>query len=550
MRALLTLAIGALLSWQAQAAPKQPNILLIVADDLGYSDIQPFGGEIHTPSLQALADQGARLTNFYAGPTCSVTRSMLMSGVDSHQAGLGTMAEGMQPEQKGKPGYEGYLNFRVASIAELLGSAGYDTYMTGKWHLGGGQGQTPASRGFQQSFILVQGGASHVDLSEMFPGYAARYLDNGKPAQMPEQFFSSDLFTDRMLGYLKRGEGDGKPFFAYLAYTAPHWPLQAPDAYRDKYKGQYDKGYEAIRQARLTRMQALGLLAPGTTANVPMRAALPTWEELTPAQRQEQARTMEIYAAMVDNLDHNIGRVLDYLQRTGELDNTFILFMSDNGAEGTTPKGLEIADWVSANFDNRLQNMGRKGSYLTQGPQWGQVSATPNPYFKGFTARGGINVPAIVRYPKVVKPGAINTQLFHAMDLMPSVLELAGAQYPATFADRTLLPLQGRSMLSGLAAPRARQERELGWELYGRRSLRKGDWSIQMQAPPYGSGQWELYDLAQDPTAQHDLAARYPRKTRELAADWQRYAQDNGVVDAPVRYKYTYENCLYDHCVK
>ncbi|MBK4995978.1 arylsulfatase [Pseudomonas sp. S37] len=550
MRMLLTLAVGALLSWQAQAAEKQPNILLIVADDLGYSDIQPFGGEVHTPSLQDLANQGARLTNFYAGPTCSVTRSMLLSGVDSHQAGLGTMAEGMQPEQKGKPGYEGYLNFSVATIAELLGAAGYDTYMTGKWHLGGAPGQTPAARGFQQSYILVQGGASHVDLSEMFPGYAARYLDNDKPAQLPAQFYSSDLYTEQMLDYLKRGQRDGKPFFAYLAYTAPHWPLQAPEQYIDKYRGQYDKGYEAIRQARLARMQAQGLLPAGTSANVPMRSALPSWDELTPAQRQEQARTMEIYAAMIDNLDHNIGRVLDYLKQTGELDNTFILFMSDNGAEGTTAAGLEIADWVRATFDNGPANMGRKGSYLTLGPQWGQVSATPFPYFKGFTSRGGINVPAIVRYPKMVKAGQVNSQLFHAMDLMPSVLELAGVHYPERFANRALLPLQGRSMLAGLANAGAQPQRELGWELYGRRSLRKGDWSVQMQAPPYGSGHWELYDLANDPSTQHDLSARYPEKTAELAADWGRYAQHNGVVDAPVRYKYTYENCLYERCVK
>lgn len=550
MRMLLTLVAGALLSWQAQAAEKQPNILLIVADDLGYSDIQPFGGEVQTPTLQDLANQGARLTNFYAGPTCSVTRSMLLSGVDSHQAGLGTMAEGMQPEQKGKPGYEGYLNFSVASIAELLGAAGYDTYMTGKWHLGGAPGQTPAARGFQQSFILVQGGASHVDLSEMFPGYAARYLDNDKPAQLPAQFYSSDLYTEQMLDYLKQGKRDGKPFFAYLAYTAPHWPLQAPEKYIDKYRGQYDKGYEAIRQARLARMQAQGLLPAGTTANVPMRSALPSWDELTPAQRQEQARTMEIYAAMIDNLDHNIGRVLDYLKQTGELDNTFILFMSDNGSEGTTAAGLEIADWVRATFDNSPANMGRKGSYLTLGPQWGQVSATPFPYFKGFTSRGGINVPAIVRYPKMVKPGQVNSQLFHAMDLMPSVLELAGVHYPERFADRTLLPLQGRSMLAGLASTNAQPQRELGWELYGRRSLRKGDWSVQMQAPPYGSGHWELYDLANDPSTLHDLSAQYPEKTAELAADWSRYAQHNGVVDAPVRYKYTYENCLYDRCVK
>lgn len=549
MRKLLLATVLSALAWHSQAA-ERPNILLIVADDLGYSDSQPFGGEIETPTLNTLAQEGTRLTNFFTGPTCSVTRSMLLSGVDSHQAGLGMMAEGLQPEQKGKPGYEGYLNFRVATIAEQLKNAGYRTYMSGKWHLGGGPDQTPAARGFQRSFTLVPGGASHTDLSQMFPGkYVARYLENDQETQPPKDFYSSDLFTDRLLGYLQQDRNSPAPFFAYLSFSAPHWPLQAPEAYLNKYHGRYEQGYETIRQARLKRMQEQGLLPAGLSANTPMKDALPSWEQLTPEQRRHEARVMEIYAAMVDNLDANIGRVLQHLRQTGELDNTLIMFMSDNGAEGTTASALEIEEWVNATFDNSEANMGRKGSYLLLGPQWGQVGSTPFPYFKGFTARGGINVPAIVRYPKSVPAGTINHEVIHVMDVLPTALELAGVDPLKEYAGRQVLPLQGRSMLAALAG-QTQPERALGWELYNRRAIRKGNWSLLLQGPPYGSGQWALYDLAKDPTASRDVSAQYPEKLAELTAEWESYAKRNGVVEAPVRYKYTYETCLYGHCVK
>ncbi|EJB8383520.1 arylsulfatase [Pseudomonas aeruginosa] len=542
---------------QSQAAPSRPNVLLIVADDLGFSDTSPFGGEISTPSLQGLADEGVRLTNFYAGPTCSVSRSMLLTGVDNHQAGLGTMAEYLQPEQKGKPGYEGQLNRRVATLAELLRDVGYNTFMTGKWHLGATPESNAAARGFERSYTLMPGGASHMDKTQMFPGnYKARYLEDGKDVSIPDDFYSSDFYTDRLLGYLERDRQPGKPFFAYLAFTAPHWPLQAPDEYLDRYRGNYADGYEALRRKRLARMIELGILPAGTRPNDPLADKLPTWEQLSEAQRQEQTRIMQIYAAMVDNMDHNIGRVLEHLRKSGELDNTFILFMSDNGPESASPESLGttedrngIRDWVDATFDNSPRNMGRKGSYVTLGPGWAQVGATPFPYFKSFTAKGGIQVPAIVRYPAATAKGAISGEVMHVKDFVPTILALAGAGYPAQYRGQPLLPLQGRSMLPVLRG-QAQPARVLGWEFNGRRALYKGQWAAQMQKPPYGSGRWELYDLARDPAFNRDLAASEPEKAAELAADWDDYARDNGVVPAPIRYKYGQMTCLYSHCIQ
>lgn len=536
---------------------KQPNVLVIVADDLGFSDIQPFGGEISTPNLKKLASEGAVLSNFHAGPTCSVTRSMLLTGNDSHQAGLGSMAEFLQPEQKDKSGYEGRLNHRVITLAEILKPEGYASFVTGKWHLGATEDSHAKARGFDRSFTLMPGGAAHMDASQMFPGnYKARYFEDGKETTLPTKFYSSDFFTTKMISYLTHDRKKDQPFFGYLAFTAPHWPLQAPDEYLKKYEGHYQEGYEKIRETRLKRMIELGIVPKGTKINNPLMDVFPTWDKLTPAQKQDQSKTMQIYAAMIDNMDHNIGRMIDYLKSTGELDNTLILFMSDNGAESSTPESLGttedkngIREWVDTTFNNTFENMGKKGSYVTLGPQWAQVASTPLPYFKSMLSNGGIHVPAIMRYPSQIKAGQIQTETIHVMDFVPTVLELTQAKRPTRFNGQALLNMEGRSFLpvfKGKALP----ERALGWEFNTRRALYKGDWAVQRQAAPYGTGEWELYNRKLDPSYLHNLAAQHPDKIQELSQEWQKYAQRVGVVEAPVRYKYGQMNCFYDQCIQ
>src|SRR6516225_4922698 len=316
----------------------RPNFLIIVADDLGFSDLGAFGGEITTPRLDALAFAGLRLSAFHSAPTCSPTRSMLLTGTDHHIAGLGTMAESLTDELRGHPGYEGYLNDSVVTVAELLRDADYETLMSGKWHLGLTAHRSPAARGFERSFALLPGAANHYGYepqADVKPGLLrltpSLYAEDRDFVAPPQGFYSSDSFTDRLIGYLEARDR-GRPFFAYLAFSAPHWPLQAPAEIVAHYRGRYAAGPEALRLARLERVKRLGL-APANAEPDPMVGGRP-WEELTEAERSLAARAMEVYAGMVERMDWNVGRVIDHLTRTGDLDNTFILFMSDNGAAG------------------------------------------------------------------------------------------------------------------------------------------------------------------------------------------------------------------------
>lgn len=534
-------------------AAERPNFLIIIADDLGYSDLGSYGSEIETPHLDALASEGLRMTNFHTAPTCSPTRSMLLSGTDSHIAGVGNMAELMQPFQKDKPGYEGYLNQRVANLGEVLQDAGYSTYTTGKWHLGRTEELSPAQRGFNHSYILVQGGASHFDdmtaIISVDP--KAIYREDGKQVEVPKGFFSSEFYTDKMIDYIDKDRASGKPFFGLLSYTAPHWPLHAPDEWLEKYEGRYAEGYEAVRQKRLAKMKDLELVAADVTPHVPMQGTLPSWDQLTDEQKKREARSMEVYAAMVDNMDHHIGRLFDYLKESGQYDNTFILFLSDNGADGNSPLGLPGNDvWMNEAFDNSPANMGRRGSYIDYGAQWAQVGSTPFPYFKGLTTQGGVQVPAIIKHASVKKPGTINREIMHVMDIMPTFLQLAGVEHPAPeFKGRTVEPMQGLSIIPALQGE-ALPERAIGWELFGRKGLRKGDLKLTWMTAPYGTGEWQLFNLANDPTESKDLSASQPEKLAELLKDWDAYAKRNNVLEGEFNIRYGFETCLFDRCFK
>lgn len=533
---------------------EKPNFLLIIADDLGYSDIGAFGGEIETPSLDALANEGIRMTNFHTAPTCSPTRSMLFSGTDNHRAGIGNMAELLTPEQKGQPGYEGHLNDLVVTLPEVLRDNGYHTSTTGKWHLGRTEALSPNARGFDESWVLVQGGASHFDDGRAIIGVdpKAIYLENGKQVEVPKGFFSSDFYADKAIEYVNAA-GD-KPFFHVLSFTAPHWPLQAPDSYIKKYEGRYDEGYEAIRQQRLGKMKAMGLVGHELAANVPFDQ-LPSWDELTDEQRKIEARKMEIYAAMVDNMDENIGRVIAHLEKAGKLDNTVVMFMSDNGADGNSPEVLpRNKEWIASEYDNSFENMGRRDSYIWYGAQWGQVSATPWPMWKGYPTQGGFLVPAILSLPGKDTKGEINHEFFHVMDIMPTFLELAGIEVPTSpYKGREVFEVQGISMVPGLNG-NAPENRVVGWELYGRSAVRMGDWKIRLMEPPYGPGEWQLFNLAVDPTETTDLASKEPEKLKQLLAEWDKYVKRNGVIAADPadmrKVGYSFTTCLYGKCVE
>ena len=430
---------------------ERPNILLIMADDLGYTDIGAFGSEIRTPNIDALAQAGIAMTNFYAAPTCSPARAMLLAGMDNHFTGFGTMTEHLAVNQRGQPGFEGYLSEDVVTVATLLRDAGYHTYMAGKWHIGAAPGMRPHERGFERSFAMMQGGGSHfADMTKMLSVYPRMiYLDEGEEVEsLPDDFYSSAFYTERIIENIEENRQDGAPFFAWLAFSAPHWPLQVPDAYLDLYAGVYDEGYDVFRQRRLESAQKAGLV-PSDIREFPRLPRVTPWENLTAEEQRYSARVMEIYAAMIERLDFQVGRLIDYLKDTGQYENTLIIVMSDNGAEGNDRlQLLDNATWVPANFDLSYENLGKVNSYAFTGPGWGQVSVAPLRLFKAYLTEGGLRVPMIVHYDGFEASNGYNRALATIQDLAPTFLELAQTEHPgATYEERPVRAMTGRSLL-------------------------------------------------------------------------------------------------------
>ncbi|WP_217430936.1 arylsulfatase [Sphingomonas bacterium] len=549
MFALLAASLAATASAGAAQPARQPNFLVIVADDIGWSDLGAFGGEIATPNLDALAYGGVRFTGFHTAPTCSPTRAMLMSGVDNHEAGLGSMAELLVPAQRGQPGYEGYLNDRVASIAELLHQGGYRTVMAGKWHLGLSPERGPAARGFEHSFALLEGLANHfgADQSAAWAaiGAAPTYRDDGAIARYPTGRFSADVYADRLIDYLERGRDDPRPFFAYLAFTTPHWPMQAPPEDIARYKGRYDTGYEALRAERLARAKRLGLVAADVVPH-PLEEARP-WATLTTGERAAEARTMEVYAAMVDRTDRDVGRVIEALRRTGRYDDTVIVFLGDNGPEGGTIDHPQQADTqaklATLGIDNSLANIGAATSYVGYGSGWAQANSAPSWLFKAYTTEGGTRTAAFVAGAGVAGHRIAGADL-SVIDVAPTLLSLAGLRQPTSFAGHPILPHEGHSLAPLLAGRtdvvRGPQE-VVGSELFYRRAVRQGDWKavyLPRNAAirgrtSVGDGRWRLFDVARDPGETRDLAAAEPRRLRTLTVAWDVYAKNHQVVVPP-----------------
>ncbi len=516
----------------------RPNILLIVVDDMGFSDIRPFGGEIRTPNLDSLAKEGMIFTDFHTAPTCSPTRSMLISGTDNHLAGLGSMGEAIAPNQAGKPGYEGHLNERVVSIATLLRNAGYFTAMAGKWHLGEEAQYDPYHRGFQKAYTMLQGGASHFDDEwMMYANYTPTYRENGVRVHVPRGFYSTAFYTDKIIEYID-GREKGQPFFAYLSFTAVHDPLHLPDKYLDKYKGRYDAGYDVLRQERLKKMKQLGIISPDAQP-FPQLLMAPAWRDLTKEQKKVETKRMEIYAAMVENVDFHIGRLFQHLKKSGVYQNTLVLFFSDNGANGAEmhmyPDTGE--SWVKRNSDNRYENMGRRFSRIAQGMAWAQVSMTPFRLFKAFPSEGGIRSPLIVNAPDIAVRGSQSDAFTHVMDIAATILDQAGVKHPGTsFKGRKIHPLRGRSIMNVLRGKSEivyDNDTAVCWELFGFRAVRKSVFKLLWLPKPFGIDDWQLYDLSKDPAELNDLSQQLPEIRADMIEIWNQYAIETGVVLPP-----------------
>jgi arylsulfatase A-like enzyme len=542
----------------AEDAPTddRPNIVIVLADDMGFGDLGTYGSEIETPVLDRLAAEGIRFSNFHVGASCSPTRTMLMTGVDNHRAGLGNMLEIQADNQFGQPGYEGHLNDRVVTVSTLLRDAGYHTYMVGKWHLGSDAENIPHGRGFERSFALLESGADNWVNMPYAPMYErVHYYEDDREVDLPEDYFSTDYYTEKMIEFIGSNAADDAPFFAFVSYQAVHMPHQAPREYVDKYNGVYDGGWSAIRDARLEAQKELGLVSDqvGVAEQFDKTAVpvwrIPEWESMSAEERAFSARQMQVYAGMVDNMDVNVGRLLDYLEEIGEADNTLVLFLSDNGAD---PNQLQYTPayqpWYSANYDKTyaadfggdLTELGQSGSFSAYGPGWAAAANTPHSYFKTFSAEGGMRVPLIAHFPGRI-PSARTTDAFgYVKDVVPTLLEVAGVEIPSgSHGGRDVHTPDGTSMwalLSGEAEAIHAADEVIGYELAGSSAVFQGRYKLVLDPAPKGSGVWELYDLIADPSELMDLSDDMPELVVRLTDAYAAWEAANGVVPVPDDY--------------
>jgi arylsulfatase A-like enzyme len=505
---------------QDETNPSRPNILLIVADDLGYTDLGSYGGDIETPNLDSLASRGLQFSGFQTAPFCAVTRAMLLSGNNNHIAGMGS-----QDLQAGVFGYEGQLTDRIVPFPALLQKAGYRTYMAGKWHLGTLPEANPEQKGFDRSFVLLEGAGNHYSDQGLFSDApVSPYTENGERVTWNEGDYSTEFYTDKLISYIDENLGDGMPFLALAAYTSPHWPLQVNSQYWKKYKGKYDDGYQKLKERRFANLKQIGLI-PADAALPASHPRVKPWNALTQEEKRTESRRMELYAGMVENLDHNIGRLFSYLKEVGEYDNTVIIFISDNGAAAEDFYRHEtFGPYIREHFTEEFESMGEPHSFISYGPQWAEAGASPFRYFKGYTTQGGVSAPMIVAGPGIVMDKEVIHAFVTIMDLAPTFYEIAGIRYPSRFRNKDVYPLKGRSLwpiLSGQTDSVHPEEYVFALEHRGHVLIRQGDWKLVNSTLPLDPDNFELYNLSVDLAEQRNLKATEPQKFREMLGEWE-----------------------------
>ncbi|MEM1136819.1 MAG: arylsulfatase [Bacteroidota bacterium] len=500
---------------------KRPNILIMLVDDMGYSDIGSFGSEIGTPNLDALATGGLKMTRFYNAARCCPSRASLLTGLYPHQAGVGSMVGDW-----GHPSYRGFLSDKAVTIAEVLKGSDYTTYQVGKWHVGEKPEHWPHKRGFDQHFTFVNGASSYYNLWPYRENQDSLQMAyNGKQFYPEEDFFMPDAFSDTAAAFIERHNPE-KPLFMYLAYKSPHWPLHAKPEDIAKYKGKYRMGWDSLRIQRYNRMKELGVI----DGNVPLSDRYPTvkaWDDLSEEEKEDWDSKMALYAAVVDRMDQGIGKVVNSLKAKGELDNTLIIFLSDNGAchEVMPPRNSPYP------VDGEP---GSERSYPSYDPPWANASNTPYRFFKSYLLEGGMSTPFIAHYPKEIPAGITNnTTIGHIMDLMSTTLDFAGVAYPSTFQGKTITPTPGKSLATTFRGDAEKGHKTLFWEHNRNRAVRQGNWKMVSSYRVLGEGvrhRWELYNLEEDPVELNDLAASKPEKVAEMQALYDQWTQETNVL--------------------
>ena len=510
----------------------RPNILLVILDDIGFTDLGAYGSEIKTPNIDAEAARGTILTNFHVAPTCVPSRAMLLTGVDSHRTGLPTLEHLMLPEHLGQPGYEGELSTRVATIAEHLATAGYASFITGKWHLGRSATSLPAARGFARSFVLDSSGADNWEHRPYLPLYtrAEWWEDMAYIDELPKDFYSSQFIVDRMIAYLSEAD-TADPFFSVVSFQANHIPVQAPREYVERYNGVYDAGWEALARRRHAAAIELGLV-PVDTPVPAFPQGLRNWSDLSEQDRAAAAKNRQVAAGMLEAADHHFGRLVSWLRETGRYDNTLVLIVSDNGPEYNDPgRLLSFRGWLATQgYSRDLETLGERGTYAWIGPEWAAASASPLSFFKFHSGEGGLRVPFIAAGPGV-QGGQKLQALSFATDLAPGLLDFAGAsplQGVEAFTGRSLAPL-----LRGQAARIHDESDAVGMEMSGQSALFRGDYKLARIMRPYGDGKWRLFDIVRDPGEARDLASEQVDLFAEMMAEYEAYETRFGVLPVP-----------------
>ena len=516
-------------------AAARPNIVVILFDDVALMDLGAYGGEARTPHIDRLARQGAMFTGYRTSPLCTPSRAMLLTGLDNHRAGAATIEEILPPEMRNRPGYRLRIEPEVLTIAERLRAEGYRTMMAGKWHLGHGPGELPDGQGFERSLALDASGADNWAPRPYMPYYTeAPWYEDGRPARMPESFYSSDLLVDRLTRYIDEAPAGREPFFAYLALQAVHIPVQAPARFSDGYRGRFDGGWEVLRQARAERARNLGLM-PQDAAVDGFSPNARDWDALAPEERRIAARSMEVYAGMIEAADAAVGRLVSRLEARGELENTLFVVTSDNGPEPTDPvhqRGMGL--WMRTHGYNwRLEGLGGPGSLYYIGREWAEALAAPGRRYKFYVSEGGIRAPLIISGPGVA-PGRQIGGLTFVTDVTPTLADFAGAR-PTPDAP-AMDGISLRPLLGGGTAPVRGADTPLGVEVSGNAALYRGDYKIVRDMPPLGDGRWRLYDVARDPGETRDLSTAEPERLKAMLADYAAYEARVGVAPLPPGY--------------
>ena len=508
---------------QEKEITKKPNIVLIVADDLGFGDIGCYGGDIKTPNIDKLSHRGIKFSSFHTAPMCAPTRAMLLSGNDNHIAGMGS-----QGNVTDVFGYEGRLTNRIVTIPALLKQSGYHTYMAGKWHLGKTPESNPHQKGFERSFVLLEGAGNHYNNRSALYNKLSSYTEDGNPTSWTEGNYSTDFYTDKLIEYIDSDKRDNKPFFAFAAYTSPHWPLQVDKKYWKKYKGLYDDGYEKLRERRLVSLKKAGII-PKNAISPPSHVRVMPWDSLSKQEQRKEARKMELYAGMVDNLDHNIGRLMKHLKDIGEYKNTLFVFMSDNGAANrdfiNDDRFTNLKEYYNDDFDN----MGNANSYISYGPQWAEAGSSPFRYYKDFATEGGTNTTMIICGPNVNRKNEIHHGFTSLLDLAPTFYEMANVSYPKAYQGNKVYPLKGNSLIpfvSGKSNEIHDSTYVFALEHYGNAMLRKGNWKITNFTRPFKIDNFALYNLSNDIGEQINLKELEKEKYAELLNEWIKFSDE------------------------